>query len=136
MNDTTSNVDESPNKKFTLLKGLAIFMFFFGILTVKSGGGVLFVEAIRENAGNYTLPIVWFNFSAGVLSLFVAPSLWLGKAWGPKVAALVFAAYLFMDIYLIVHIVGGGLYMEKTLVAMFIRTTMWGLAGFLGQKSK
>ncbi|MDX2471326.1 MAG: hypothetical protein QNL04_12205 [SAR324 cluster bacterium] len=129
MNDTAT---ENPNKKFTPLKGLAIFMFIFGLLTVKSGGGVLFVDSIREVAGNYILPIVWFNFLAGALSLLVAPSLWLGKVWAPKVASAVFFAYLAMDLYLAVHIVTGGMYMEKTILAMAIRTTMWGLAGFLG----
>ncbi len=35
----------------------------FGLLTIKSGGSVLFVDGIaREDAGNYVPFVLWFNF--------------------------------------------------------------------------
>lgn len=38
----------------------------FGLLTIKSGGSVLFVDGTaREDAGNYVPFVLWFNFLAG-----------------------------------------------------------------------
>lgn len=38
----------------------------FGLLTIKSGGSVLFVDGVaRQNAGNYVPFVLWFNFLAG-----------------------------------------------------------------------
>ena len=35
----------------------------FGLLTIKSGGSVLFVNGIaRESAGDYVSFVLWFNF--------------------------------------------------------------------------
>jgi len=39
----------------------------FGLLTIKSGGSVLFVDAtFRQEIGNYVPFVVGFNFFAGV----------------------------------------------------------------------
>ena len=43
----------------------------FGLLTLKAGGSVLFIDGTaREEAGNYVPFVVWFNFSAG-FSVFI-----------------------------------------------------------------
>ena len=38
----------------------------FGLLTIKSGGSVLFIDGVdRQAAGNYVPFVLWFNFIAG-----------------------------------------------------------------------
>ena len=41
----------------------AVVALVFGMLTIKSGGSVLFIDGIaREDAGNYVPFVLWFNF--------------------------------------------------------------------------
>lgn len=123
-------------KTTNLAKALAIFMLVFGFLTIKSGGSVLFIESVRALAGDYILPIVWFNFVGGFFLALGAIGLWLGKGWVKPVAMVLFASFLVMDCYLAFHIYSGGAFMEKTVVAMFIRTLTWAFANFLATKAK
>ena len=54
----------------------------FGVLTVKSGGSVLFVDGLaREDAGNYVPLVLWFNFLAGFAYLIAGVGLFLEKRW-------------------------------------------------------
>jgi hypothetical protein len=52
---------------------VAFIAMLFGILTVKSGGSVLFIDGIaREEAGNYVPFVLWFNFFAKRYRIFIA----------------------------------------------------------------
>ena len=54
----------------------------FGLLTIKSGGSVLFVGGIaREDAGNYVPFVLWFNFLAGFTYLLAGAGLFMRKHW-------------------------------------------------------
>ncbi|MDP6882721.1 MAG: hypothetical protein QF830_01170 [Rhodospirillales bacterium] len=53
----------------------------FGLVTLKSGGEVLFFEgAGRQAAGDYVSFVVWFNFLAGFAYIVAAAGLAL---WRP-----------------------------------------------------
>jgi hypothetical protein len=50
----------------------------FGLLTIKSGGTILFGEdAAREAAGNYVPFVLWFNFLAGFAYVIAGAGLWI-----------------------------------------------------------
>lgn len=98
----------------------------FGLLTIKEGGSVLFVDGpARTAAGSYVPFVLWFNFAAGFVYVAAGIGLWLQRDWGlwlpiviASTTALVFAA-------LGLHVYFGGAYEVRTVVAMSMRTTVW-----------
>lgn len=98
----------------------------FGVLTVASGGRVLFGgEAARAAAGDYVPFVVWFNFLAGFAYVAAGTGLWRWRAWAARLAlgiavatALVFAAFG-------LYVAGGGAFEARTVAAMTLRTAVW-----------
>ena len=67
----------------------------FGLLTIKSGGSVLFIDGtFREEAGNYVPFVVWFNFLAGFVYLIAGGGLWMQKHWAVWVSIFIVVATL------------------------------------------
>ncbi len=106
-------------------KPVAVIALAFGLLTLKSGGGVLFFEGPRLAAGNYVPFVVWFNFLAGFAYIAAAIGLWLRERWAARLSAaiailtfLVFAAFG-------LHILAGGAFEMKTVGAMTLRLGVW-----------
>lgn len=62
-------------------KGIALFAVLFGLLTLSSGGAVLFNRAARQAAGNYVEFIVWFNFLVGFAYVITGIGLWRWQRW-------------------------------------------------------
>lgn len=98
----------------------------FGILTIKSGGSVIFFDGpARLAAGNYVNFIVWFNFIAGFLYVVAGIGFLLNKPWTAKLALLIaFTTLLFFAAFGI-HILMDGRYEIRTVIAMSIRSTIW-----------
>jgi hypothetical protein len=93
----------------------------FGALTVISGGKSLFIESRGE-----IVPLVlWFNFIAGFLYLIAGISVFKLKTCVKKLAIVLATLNVFVLLYLVNHIIQGGLYENKTLVAMSFRTAFW-----------
>lgn len=98
----------------------------FGLLTIKEGGAVLFWdEAARIAAGNYVPFVLWFNFLAGFLYVIAGAGLWVRQRWAVWLAlsvcvgtAVVFAAFG-------IHILLGGMFESRTVLAMTVRTAVW-----------
>ena len=68
------------------LRVSAIVAVVFGLLTMKSGGSVLFIDGeARRAAGHYVDFVVWFNFVAGFL--YGVTGIWLEKRWAATAAA-------------------------------------------------
>jgi hypothetical protein len=64
----------------------------FGLLTIKSGGSVLFVDGIaREDAGNYVPFVLWFNFLAGFAYLLAGVGLFMQKHWAVWISIVIVA---------------------------------------------
>jgi len=99
----------------------------FGLLTIKEGGAVLFGnEAALTAAGNYVPFVLWFNFVAGFAYVAAGVGLWMQRRWAPWLAiaiasatALVFAAFG-------AYTYANGAYEMRTVIAMSIRTIVWG----------
>ena len=98
----------------------------FGLLTIKEGGMTLAGDAAAvEAAGNYVPFVLWFNFLAGFAYVIAGAGLWLQQRWAVWLAvgiavatALVFAAFG-------AHVLSGGLYEKRTVIAMSLRTGIW-----------
>ena len=98
----------------------------FGIMTIKSGGQVLFGdEAALAAAGNYVPFVLWFNFTAGFVYLIAGVGIALRKPWAVGLSLLIAASTLLVFAAFGVHIFTDGAYEERTLGAMVLRSTVW-----------
>jgi len=98
----------------------------FGIMTIKSGGSVLFINGEAElAAGNYVDFVLWFNFMAGFLYIATGVGIWLEKSW--SLAAAISIAVLTLLVFgaFGIHVLYGGEYEQRTVVAMSVRTLVW-----------
>jgi hypothetical protein len=100
----------------------------FGLLTIKSGGSVLFVDGIgREEAGNYVPFVLWVNFFAGFAYLLAAAGLFMQKHWAVWISIFIAVSTVVFFPLLGLHILNDGLYEVRTVIAMSLRTAVWTL---------
>ena len=100
--------------------------FVFGVITIKSGGAVIFFDgSAREAAGNYVNFVVWFNFFAGFLYILAGIGFLLNKEWTARLAAIIAAATVFIFAVLGIHILMDGSYESRTIIAMIFRSVIW-----------
>ena len=105
---------------------ISVIAIAFGLLTLKSGGEVLFMDgAGREAAGNFVPFVLWFNFSMGFVYIIAGIGLWLQKSWGVWLAMFIAAATLIVFAIFGIHILQGGLFEQRTLGAMTLRSAVW-----------
>ena len=100
----------------------------FGLLTIKSGGSVLFVDGVaREEAGNYVPFVLWFNFLSGFAYLIAGAGLFMQKLWAAWMSVFIVAAIIVVFTLFGLHILNEGLYETRTVAAMSLRTFIWAL---------
>ena len=105
---------------------ITVIAVMFGLLTIKSGGSVLFIDgAARQAAGNYVPFVLWFNFLAGFVYVITGAGLWLQRQWAVKLSFLIVIATFIVYVVLGLYILGGGLYEIRTIIAMGFRTIIW-----------
>ena len=98
----------------------------FGVLTILSGGRVLFGgPAAQEAAGNAVSFVLWFNFLSGFVYVLAGVGLALGRRWGTMLAILLAVAVATVFVLFGVHVFRGGAYEMRTLGAMTLRLTVW-----------
>jgi len=108
----------------------------FGLLTVKSGGAVLFwSEEARIAAGDYVPFVLWFNFISGFFYIVAGIAFWLNKSWALWLAAVILVGIIsvFMALGLSILIIDVP-YESRTIGAMVVRTTVWSVILFLAYK--
>jgi len=123
------NVFGAKRSIWMLIAGLIAIV--FGLLTVRSGAGVLFgPEEAQRAAGSYLPWLVWFNLLAGLAYVGAGVGLWFQRRWTAPLAigiaiatAAAFAAFG-------VHAAGGGAYEMRTVWAMVLRTSLWAVMAF------
>ncbi|MCK4706790.1 MAG: hypothetical protein KAT90_15040 [Gammaproteobacteria bacterium] len=119
------------NMKFNQSAGtwvVAVIAILFGLLTIKSGGLTLFVDgADREAAGNYVPFVLWFNFMAGFVYLVAGVGLFMNKQWAAWLSIGIVSATAIVFIFFGLHIFNDGLYENRTVVAMSLRTIIWAM---------
>ena len=100
----------------------------FGLLTIKSGGSVLFIGGeYRQQAGHYVPFVLWFNFLAGFAYLVAGIGLWRRQRWAAWLAITIFFASVSVFVLLGLHINRGGNYESRTVIAMGIRCSVWAI---------
>ncbi len=110
------------------LKLIAIVAIIFGVLTIRSGGMVLFSDGLaRENAGHYVPFVLWFNFSAGFFYLLSAVLMFINPIRGFWLAVIITLSTLLIFALFGLHIMQGGLYETRTVYAMILRVVIWAL---------
>lgn len=110
------------------LRALALLAVAFGALTLQEGGGVLFGPgATRAAAGDYVPFVLWSNFLMGFAYVAAGLGLLLRQSWGVRLAALILAITLATFVAFAIHIALGGAHETRTLVAMSLRTLVWGV---------
>ena len=105
---------------------IAVVAVLFGILTIKSGGQVLFGDELyRVAAGDYVPFVLWFNFVAGFVYLVAGVGIALRKQWAVWLSLLIAASTLLVFAAFGLHVFGGGAYETRTVAAMTLRSTVW-----------
>ena len=103
--------------------GLAVL---FGLATLIEGGHVLFggPEA-RAQAGNVVPFVLVFNFGAGFAYVAAGAAALAGRSWAVWLARALAASTLLVFVALGVHVLGGGAFETRTMVAMTLRSLFW-----------
>lgn len=112
-------------KRPILITSLSIVAALFGIATVKEGGTVLFTKAGQQGAGNFVPFVLWFNFFAGFVYILAGIMLFKLKSCSRKLSAVIAIATTIVFTLLGVHILNGGAFESRTVVAMTLRSGIW-----------
>ncbi|MBT6096544.1 MAG: hypothetical protein HOH04_16785 [Rhodospirillaceae bacterium] len=117
-------IDQSTKPRWAF--GVGLFAGLFGIISIVSGGSVLFGGgAVRDVAGDYVPFVVWSNFLAGFGYVAVAIGLRQWLAWVTPVVIFVAALTIATSFALGIHIAMGGEYEVRTIGAMALRSLFW-----------
>ena len=108
---------------FWVITAIAVM---FGLLTIKAGGSVLFIDGQdRQAAGDYVPFVVWFNFLAGFLYIIAGAGLWMQKRWAVWLSICIALATVIVFAVFGIVVINGESYEVRTVVAMSLRTVVW-----------
>ena len=114
------------SEKNTVIWILTLVAVIFGLLTIKSGGQVLFGgSSFQKAAGNYVPFVLWFNFFAGFLYLVAGTGIWMRQRWAVWLSLLIAIATIIVFVFFGLHIFEGGKYETRTVAAMSLRSFVW-----------
>lgn len=109
--------------RITVISLLAVA---FGLLTIKEGSTVLFVDgAGRAAAGNYVPFVLWFNFCAGFAYVIAGVGLWKQHRWAMWLAVAIAAGTALTFAAFGMHVYLGGAWEQRTVIAISLRTLVW-----------
>lgn len=128
------------SRPFFLTNILAVIALVFGVMTVFSGGSVLFGPGpAHDLAGNIFPLVVWFNFLAGFIYIFAAVGIWRGAYWALMLSFIIAAATAVVAIFFTYQVSQGATFEARTVGALILRIGFWsGVAGglkYLGRTS-
>lgn len=116
----------NPRRRFSWVRAAGAIGVLFGLLTIREGGAVLFVDgAGRAAAGDFVPFVLWFNFLAGFAYLAAGAGLLFRQGWAARIALAIALATLGVFVALGVHMVSGGAFEMRTVVAMTLRSSIW-----------
>lgn len=115
-----------------ILTVVAAVAILFGVMTLLSGGKVLFGdEAARQQAGNYVPFVLWFNFLAGFAYIAAGVGLALMRPWAAYLALAIAGATALVFMAFGLHALSGAPFEPRTVGAMTLRTGLWTGIGLL-----
>jgi len=115
---------------------IAVVAIVFGVLTIKSGGDVLFwSEEARIAAGNYVPFVLWFNFVSGFFYIMAGIALLMRQSWVVYLAGAILLGIITVFTALGLNIYIADMpYEPRTIVAMVLRAAVWTVITFLSYK--
>ena len=114
------------SEKNTVIWILTFVAVIFGLLTIKSGGQVLFGgSSFQKAAGNYVPFVLWFNFFAGFVYLVAGTGISMRQPWSVWLSLLIAIATIIVFVIFGLHIFEGGKYETRTVAAMTLRFLVW-----------
>ena len=100
----------------------------FGLMTVVSGGTVLFGgDQLSRLAGNVVSFVLWFNFLAGFAYVMTGIGLWFARGWARWMAIAILIGTAVVLCAFLVYVSQGGPHETRTLVALIFRTGFWAI---------
>ncbi len=118
------------------LKVLGAIATVFGAMTLISGGQALLLGPERGiDMGEVVTPVLVFNFVAGFAYVAAGVGIWRAWRWAAQLALVLAVLTVGMFAYLGVHILGGGSYETRTVVAMGFRAAFWALVAFVALRN-
>lgn len=98
----------------------------FGIMTVFSGGLVLFGgSAVQAAAGDTVRFVVWFNFLSGFAYILAGVGIAAGQRWAKWMAIALAGAIAAAFAGFGLHVVQGGAFEMRTVGALTFRLGVW-----------
>lgn len=116
-------------EKNVMIRIVGMIAILFGLLTLKSGGTVLFISP--QSGGHYVPFVLWFNFIAGFFYIGAGVGLWLLRPWAAWLAIVILAATLLVYAMLGVYIAKSGIFEQRTVYAMALRSVVWALIALI-----
>ena len=117
------------------IRAISLLAVVFGLMTLKEGGAVLFGSGeARTAAGNYVPFVLWFNFVAGFAYVVAGVGIWLQRRWAAGLALVIAAATALVFAAFGVHVLAGGDYELRTVVAMSLRTLVWTAIAWIARR--
>jgi hypothetical protein len=130
-NSISTKTNLKPGRALVRVSGVIGVL--FGLLTLREGGAVLFVDgAARAAAGDYVPFVLWFNFLAGFAYVVAGVGLLYRRAWAARLALGIALATLGVFAALGIHIASGGAHEMRTVVAMTLRSGIWCVIATVG----
>ena len=100
----------------------------FGVMTVVSGGTVLFGgDQLSRLAGNVVSFVLWFNFLAGFAYVMTGIGLWFARGWARWMAIAILIGTAVVLCAFLVYVSQGGPHETRPLVALIFRTGFWAI---------
>jgi hypothetical protein len=120
--------------RLALISGIIAIL--FGLLTLKSGGTVLFIDGdARVAAGNYSPFVLWFNFLAGFAYIIAGVGIYLWRGWAINLAIFIALATMLVFAVFGLTILFGASYEIRTVGALTLRSAVWIIIGFTTYKA-
>ena len=118
------------------LRLVAVFSVVFGLLSIFSGGSVLFgSDEVRRAAGATIGFIVWSNFLGGFAYVAAGAGLWLRQRWAVPLAFAIAGAIVLVAAAFGMHVANGGAYEMRTVGAMGFRLGAWLIISMIAYRS-
>lgn len=109
--------------KDIILKSSGILLFLFGLFNLFFSVSIIFdLFQVRKPDVNYVLFVVIADLICGIIYLCAGYGFFKGKTWTTKFLFIAAFILLFSFIILVIYIITGGIYEERTIIEIPIRT--------------
>lgn len=104
----------------------------FGLMSLYSGGAVLFGSEEQRTAAGAVVPaVLWFNFLTAPAYVAAGIGILTWRRWGAQLALIVLLSLLGASAYLLQSVLAGTAYEMRTVLAMALRVALWAIIAAL-----